>query len=310
VGARAAGSAPAGSVVSAPAGAEDKIGRLSSAVSIGSQSRAPAVGGVSLRALRRTRWWVEALAIVWLCWLYDATTNLAPLRLHTALANGRGVLALERSLHLDPELGLDRWLAGRHALGLIVSDYYNNAHFIVTLGLLAWLWWRRADLYRPLRNALVLVNVLGFIVFWRFPVAPPRMLPGFTDVVATSNAFGDWHTGALASQANQLAAMPSLHMAWAAWCALALWRISSRRWVRCVALAYPCTTAFAVLATGNHYVLDILGGLAALALAALAVGAYGYLASRQGRTAPLEQSRMWRTRRSSCVGPERTLTGT
>ena len=73
----------------------------------------------------------------------------------------------------------------------------------------------RADLYRPLRNSLVLVNVLGFVVFWRFPVAPPRMLDGFTDVVASTHAFGSWHTGALASHANQVAAMPSLHMAWA-----------------------------------------------------------------------------------------------
>ncbi len=58
--------------------------------------------------------------------------------------------------------------------------------------------------------------MLAFVVFWRYPVAPPRMLPGFTDVVASTHAFGSWHTGALASQANQLAAMPSLHIAWAA----------------------------------------------------------------------------------------------
>ena len=211
------------------------------------------------------------LAIVWLCWVYDATTNLAPLRLRLALGNARGLLGLERSLHIDPELTLDRWLAGHHTLGLILSDYYDNAHFVVTLGLLGWLWWRRADLYRPLRNSLVLVNVLAFIVFWRFPVAPPRMLSGFTDVVAESHAFGSWHTGALASRANQLAAMPSLHMAWAGWCTLALWRLSKRRLVRGLAILYPCVTAVAVLATGNHFVFDLIGGLATLALAVLLV---------------------------------------
>ena len=91
------------------------------------------------------------------------------------------------------------------------------------------------------------------------------MLPGFTDVVAATHAFGSWHTGALASHANQLAAMPSLHIAWAVWCTLALWRISTRRWVRALAALYPCVTALAVLATGNHYVLDLLGGLVAIA---------------------------------------------
>jgi hypothetical protein len=226
---------------------------------------------VAQRPATRSRWWVEVGVIVWLCWVYDLTTNLAPLRLNLALSHARAVLNLERSLHLNPELSLDRWLAGHHTLGLVLSDYYDNAHFIVTLGILGYLWWRRTDLYRPLRNSLVLVNVLAFLVFWLYPVAPPRMLRGFTDIVATSHAFGSWHTGALASHANQLAAMPSLHMAWAAWCALALWRISSRLWVRVLAVLYPCMTALAVLATGNHFLLDILGGLAAMAISVLIV---------------------------------------
>ncbi len=229
---------------------------------------------------RRTRWWVELLAIAWLLWLYDATTNLAPLRLSIALGNARGMLHLERVLHIDPELALDRWLAAHQTLGLILSDYYDNAHFIVTLGVLGYLWWRRTDLYRPLRNSLVLVNVIAFVVFWRFPVAPPRMLDGFTDIVASSHAFGSWHTGSLASHANQLAAMPSLHMAWAGWCTVAVWRISERRWLRVLAVIYPCVTAFAVLATGNHYLLDVIAGLLVLALSLLLVGSPDRLAGR------------------------------
>jgi hypothetical protein len=177
-------------------------------------------------------------------------------------------------------LTLDRWLSTHSTLALILSDYYDNAHFIVTLGLLGFLWWRRPDLYRPLRNMLVLVNVIGFIVFWRFPVAPPRMLHGFTDVVAASHAFGSWHTGALASDANQLAAMPSLHMAWAGWCTIAIWRITKRRWLRTLAVVYPCVTALAVLATGNHFLLDIFGGLLALAISTLLVGSPERLAGR------------------------------
>lgn len=234
---------------------------------------------------RRTRWWVEALAIAWLLWVYDAIGNLAPLRLSVAIGHARGILHLEQALHIDPELALDRWLAGHRTLGLLLSDYYDNAHFVVTLVLLGWLWWRRADLYRPLRNSLLLVNALAFVVFWRYPVAPPRMLGsrGFTDVVASTHAFGSWHTGALASQANQLAAMPSLHMAWAAWCALVLWRLSERRVIRGLAVLYPCLTGFAVLATGNHFVLDILGGLVAMAAAVLIVQAVPWERARSRR---------------------------
>jgi hypothetical protein len=253
----------------------DNIGSLSTAAPI--QSGGPAVATHSAAAVpqhTRTHWWIEALAILWLGWVYDAITNLAPLRLHTALAHAKEILSAEQTLHLDPEHGLDSWLVAHHSLGVALSYYYDNAHFIVTLGLLGYMWWWRADIYRPLRNSLVLANVLAFVVFWRFPVAPPRMLPGFTDVVAASHTVGSWHTGALASQANQLAAMPSLHLAWAAWCTLAIWRITTHRWLRALGVVYPFVTAFAVLATGNHFVFDIFGGLATIALSVLIVSLF------------------------------------
>ncbi|HLL91919.1 MAG TPA: phosphatase PAP2 family protein [Solirubrobacteraceae bacterium] len=254
---------------------------MSTAVSIEPSSASAAIPSMAAisRARTRTRWWVEALVIVWLCWVYDAITNLAHLRMQAALTHAQAVLHLEQSLHLAPELTLNHWLAGHHTLGLALSDYYDNAHFVVTLGLLGWLWWKRAELYRGLRNSLVLVNVLAFIVFWRYPVAPPRMLGGYTDVVASTHAIGSWHTGALASHANELAAMPSLHMAWAVWCALVLWRVSERRWVRALGVLYPFVTALAVLATGNHFLLDLIGGLAVMAAAVLIVA----LIERQGQ---------------------------
>lgn len=247
------------------------------------------VSGVALpRALpvRRSPIWVEALVIAWLCWIYDAINNLAPVRARAAIAHGWGLLRLERSLDLDPEVPLNHWLTHHHTLGLLLSDYYDNAHFIVTLGLLGWLWYRRADIYRPLRNTLVAINAIGFAVFWLYPTAPPRLLTGggFSDVVANTGAIGGWHTGALSTVANQYAAMPSLHMGWAVWCGLALWRMSrtipaaspSRlrlsataraRLLRAVAILYPCLTCLAVLATGNHYLLDVLAGVATAALA-------------------------------------------
>jgi len=260
---------------------------LSSAVQIdpglAAQSGTSPVARPRPLAPARSRLWVEALAVVWLLWVYDAITNLAPLRLSTALGHARGILSFEQTLGIAPEHALDSWLAGHRTLGLILSDYYDNAHFIVTLGLLGWLWWARADIYRGLRSSLVLINVLGFVVFWRYPVAPPRMLHGFTDVVAATHAIGSWHSGALASQANQLAAMPSLHIAWALWCTVAVWKLTRRLWLRVAAVIYPFLTGFAVLATGNHFVLDILGG-ALVTLIAFAV--VHLVAARRGGALP------------------------
>jgi membrane-associated phospholipid phosphatase len=87
--------------------------------------------------------------------------------------------------------------------------------------------------------------------------------------------------------------MPSLHIAWAVWCSLALWRITKRRWLRVTAVIYPCLTAFAVLATGNHFVLDILAGLAAIGLAVLCVS----LATRWRRRPSAALRSAWRTPR-------------
>lgn len=124
-----------------------------------------------------------------------------------------------------------------------------------------------------LRNALLFVNLIGFAVFWLFPVAPPRMLAafGFVDIVGTAHSFGSWSTGTLASQANEYAAMPSLHVAWAVWCALAIWAIRRDIPARAAVVIYAVGTCLIVMATANHYFLDVAAG--ALTIAAAAGGA-------------------------------------
>jgi|GEM_PF-702523 len=213
--------------------------------------------------------WLEALVVIWLIWLYDQINDLAPLRRIAALHNAAGVLALERSLNIAPELGLDRWMAAHATVGLIASYYYVAAHFFVTFGLLGYLWWRKPRMYRPLRTQLVIINLIGFVIFWLYPVAPPRMLAndGFRDIIVLTQAVGNFHQGGLASTADQYAAMPSLHLAWAVWSAVVLWTVCRRRIVRAIAVAYPLVTAFVVIATGNHFLLDVFAGIMVAATA-------------------------------------------
>ncbi len=65
--------------------------------------------------------------------------------------------------------------------------------------------------------------------------------------------------------------MPSLHIAWAVWCTLvAVADLHARGGCARSPSLYPFVTAFAVLATGNHFVLDVLGGLATIAVVAAA----------------------------------------
>lgn len=222
-------------------------------------------------AAERPRWWTQSLLIGLVWWSYDAINNRAPLRAASAVANGVSILRVETTLHLDLERGLNHWLSSHLSLGRWLGDYYNLAHFGVTIGVLLWVWWRHPQRYRPLRNGLLGINLIGFLVFWLYPVAPPRMLSGFTDIVAVANSFGDWTSGSLASQANEYAAMPSLHVAWALWCTLAVWVIRKDRGARAVAGGYAVLTSVVVMATANHYLLDVVAGAATAAVACIAV---------------------------------------
>jgi hypothetical protein len=216
-----------------------------------------------------------------------------------AFVNARALLSFEKRVGLDPEKVLDHWLAHQHVLPFIVSTFYSNGIFVVTFAFAAVLWWSRPDLYRPLRNDLVLTNLIGFAVFWAFPVAPPRMLSGFVDVVAKSGGVGSWH-GSLIKHADQLAAMPSMHIGYAVWCSLVAWRLARKHSAKVAAvvfgIAYPLLTALVVMSTGNHYLLDVLAGAACAAIAVLAIEVAPRLlrllvvGSAAGWTTPFQQA--------------------
>jgi hypothetical protein len=204
---------------------------------------------------------VDLLIVAWLIWLFDAINNLAPVRQQVAERNGERVLDLERSLHLDPEHALDTWLARHNELSQVVVFWYENVHIVVTLAVYVLLWWRRADLLCVMRWTLVIVNLIALAVFWAFPVAPPRMLSGaYVDVVARVEHLPVWQFGATALNSNQLCSLPSLHIAWATWCSIAVWHMTQRRWLRAIAVVYPLLTTFAVMATGNHFLADAVAG--------------------------------------------------
>jgi hypothetical protein len=243
--------------------------------------------------------------LLWLLWAYDAITNLPAERERAAMAHGLAALHLESRLHLDPEETFNHWLDHHHLLGLLAGDYYDNLHFVVTLAVVGWLWWRHPRRYRPLRTALVLVNVIGFAVYWLYPMAPPRLLAGqhFFDIVALTHALGGWHSGTLSKAANQFAAMPSLHLAWASWSALAAWLVfRDRRWAPLVWL-YPVVTTVVVMATGNHFLVDCAAGVATTAVAYIGAVA---VHRGTGRRRPPQPRSQVRSRPSAPTGVVRT----
>ncbi len=226
-------------------------------------SRRGASGQRVLGALMAAhRWWVEVLVAVGFYLGYEATRGLAPGRASLAMSRGRALHHIEQLTHLAVEPLVAQALNGRHLLAVAAGYYYGTAHFAVTIAVLVWVYARRRDAYPRLRTTLLIISLAALVLFWAFPVAPPRLAVANTvDTLSSLDVMGASHPHSLFNLANPYAAMPSLHMAWAAWCALAVAAGTRRRGVRLLAWAYPLTTALVVLGTGNHYLLDVLAGV-------------------------------------------------
>jgi membrane-associated phospholipid phosphatase len=106
------------------------------------------------------------------------------------------------------------------------------------------------------------MTAVAFVGFWLYPVAPPRLLPasfGFVDTLRDRSS-GHLEGSLINTAGDQYASMPSLHVAWAVWCALALYPMFRHWALRALVVAYPVMTTLVVVATGNHYFLDAAAG--------------------------------------------------
>src|SRR5699024_10500596 len=107
---------------------------------------------------------------------------------------------------------------------------YATTYIITTLAVLIWLFCCQPGHYRWARNSFVLLTGVSLLCFWCYPVAPSRLLPGegFVDTVRLGQTWGSWGSPMIEG-ANQLAAMPSLHIGWAVWVSVVLVK-SVRKW--------------------------------------------------------------------------------
>lgn len=232
--------------------------------SAGTQERAR--GEVTHR--RRPRLLIELLVIVVGYMGYSATRVAARGETNIADDNAHHLINLERTLHLDPEHWLNSILNAHAFSAQVAGYYYASMHFAITPLVLIWLYWRYPYHYRWARTSLAITTLSSLLVFWWFPVAPPRFAEAhITDTLAVYKILElAAPRGGTSTVANLNAAMPSLHVGWAAWCAFAVWIVFHQRhkYLAAAAWLYPLTTYIVVLGTGNHYLIDGIGGLVAL----------------------------------------------
>jgi membrane-associated phospholipid phosphatase len=219
---------------------------------------------------------------IWLGFVvaYELARGLADRGSAVALANARAVFDTERDLHalVEPWLQRQALSAGGSLLHTVNLTYWLSQFAVVGLALL-WIYIRRYPAFLRVRDTLIVANTIGLLAYVLLPTAPPRLLSGegFVDTMAGSPLN---HASELVRLAgNPYAAMPSLHAADALIVGAALAMLVRPLWLKVLWLLWPCWVAFALMASGNHFWLDIAVGVA---LVAVAVPVTGWLERRRG----------------------------
>jgi hypothetical protein len=181
-----------------------------------------------------------------------------------AIDRARQIVRLQNDLHLPTELSLQHLVLRHEWLGWCSSWYYGVVHVPALIAFVVWLYVRHREQYPHWRNGLAILTGLCLVI--RFVrVAPPRFLTdlGYTDL---SERFGPSIYGPVGTGvSDQFAAMPSIHVGWAAVVSLGIVATSTSRW-RWVFLLHLVITSLVVSASGHHWWLDgivaviLLGG--------------------------------------------------
>jgi PAP2 superfamily len=211
----------------------------------------------------------EAGVVLALYALWQLAGNLSSGGYRGAIAHAWWVWHAERTLRLPSELTVQRLLLPHALLSQAANLYYATMHFGMLIAMLVWLFARHRAGYPAVRNAIAASTAICLLISL-IPVAPPRMLTslGFVDLAAR---YGQSVYVALGSTAgaDQLSAMPSVHVAWAVLVAWAVITRGKSRW-RWLILLHPAVTMLVVVATGNHFWAD---GIVAISVIALVLAA-------------------------------------
>ncbi|MFI8516658.1 phosphatase PAP2 family protein [Streptomyces sp. NPDC085481] len=219
------------------------------------------------RAPRRPRIWFEILLIAVSYWTYSLIRNAVPEQKAQALQNADWIWQVESSLGLAFEHAVNHAVNSVTWLIVSMNYYYATLHFVVTIGVLVWLYRWQPGRYAGFRTVLFATTGVALVGYYLYPLAPPRLMNGqnFVDTVLVHHTWGSMASGNLKHMSNQYAAMPSMHIGWSLWCGLTIFLLAKAPWARILGLLYPAATLVVIVATANHFWLDAVGGMICLA---------------------------------------------
>ncbi|MEU6675617.1 phosphatase PAP2 family protein [Streptomyces sp. NPDC046925] len=220
-----------------------------------------------LRAPRRPRLWFEILLIAVSYWTYSLVRNAVPEQKAQALRNADWIWQAEQHLGIAVEQSVNHAVNSVSWLIVGMNYYYATLHFVVTLGVLVWLFRKHPGRYAATRMVLFATTAVALLGYYLYPLAPPRLMNGhdFIDTVLVHQTWGSMASGDLKHMSNQYAAMPSMHIGWSLWCGLTIFALASAPWAKILGLLYPTATLIVIVATANHFWLDAVGGMICLA---------------------------------------------
>ena len=235
-------------------------------------------------------WWKQVIAVLIVYGLFELVRSRLVSAADVAFDHALRVIDWQQALGINHELAIQQWTLNWTPLIVASNYFYATTYLPITFGTLVWLYRARTEAYLLWRNTLGLMTVLGLVGFAFFPLMPPRLLDvlgdgrpfGFVDTLIEHPTFWTVDAEATRTVSNPFAAMPSLHCAWAIWVACAVYPRVSSNVVRVLAVVYPAVTVYTVVATGNHYFLDAVGGLIVFVVAY--VLASGIASVRRRRT--------------------------
>ncbi|MEU3826852.1 hypothetical protein GT045_25245 [Streptomyces sp. SID486] len=220
-----------------------------------------------LRRPGRPRLWFEILLIAVSYWTYSLIRNAVPEQRAAALRNADWIRRVEHALGIGVEQSINHAVNSVNWLIVGMNYYYATLHFVITLGVLVWLYRWHPGRYAATRLVLFATTGVALLGYYLFPLAPPRLTGGgdFVDTVTVHHTWGSMASGDLKHMSNQYAAMPSMHIGWSLWCGLTIFALATVPWVRVLGLLYPAATLLVIVATANHFWLDAVGGVLCLA---------------------------------------------
>lgn len=227
-----------------------------------------------LRVPRRPRIWFEVLLILVSYWTYSLIRNAVPEQKAAALANADWIWKVEQTLGIAVEQSVNHAVNSVTWLVVGMNYYYATLHFVMTIGVLVWIYRFHPGRYAATRLILFATTGVALVGYYFYPLAPPRLMNGqnFVDTVLVHHTWGSMASGNLKHMSNQYAAMPSMHIGWSLWCGLTIFAVASAPWARILGLLYPTATLIVIVSTANHFWLDAVGGMLCLA--------FGYGVSR------------------------------